>query len=479
MSIWVKLGTSRSSVGLAVAAIALVSSCAMPASAQCELDKMLPPDRMEDEWFGYSVAVDETYLVVGAPRDSAAYLFELVDSEAVLVRTLVPDDGVVGDQFGWAVDMEGDLIVVGADEAEQEGVVIGGVYIYHRDAGDGWGQVAKLVPSDDQVFRFGQALAISGDTVVGGAPASVPEGGRENSGTAHIFQHAPGDPTTWLEVAALHTPHANEVDNDFGAAVDIDGDTVIVGDHREAMGGLTQAGAAYIFERHHGGEDMWGEVTKLVAEDASFAAGYGASVSIHGNTAIIGSPRDDNIFWAESGSVYLVERDQGGPDNWGELQKIIVADIKSASGLGRSVTIYGDTALVGACDTPDSLGSVFVLRRPAAAVGEWTIAERLFASDAMAGDEFGFSVALDTDFAIMGAVRDDKKFEDSGSAYVFDVRLGDIDGDCLVGPHDLILMLGAWGDCPAPENCHNCHMDLDGDCTVGTLDLIILLGNWG
>ena len=299
-------------------------------------------------------------------------------------------------------------------------------------------------------------------------------------GSAHVFQHEPGDPSTWMEVARLDESFLDEVDHEFGAAVDIDDDTAIVGDWREQVGLDVQAGAVYIFERHHGGEDSWGEVKKITADPPVNTGKLGASVSIHGNTVIVGSPGDDNIFYQASGSAYIFERDHGGEDNWGELQKLIASDISSSDSFGISVAIHGDRAVVGARGNSDDgveSGSAYIWRRSGA--DAWSEVEKLTASDAAAGDLFGFSVALDEDLALIGASRDDENFKDSGSAYVFDVRLGDIDGDCTVGPHDLILMLGAWGDCPVLENCHNCHMDLDGDCTVATSDLIILLGNWG
>ncbi len=474
------------------AAIALVSCCATPASAQCELDKLLPPNRdaSEDVQFAYSVAIDGSYLLVGMPGADviaagagAAGLFGLTNGEARLVLSLYADDGGVGDEFGWAVAIDGDLIVVGAPDAHHRGVETGAVYVFHRDEGgpDAWGQTAKLVASNAaESDRFGSAVSICGDTIVVGACDAEPPGGDSPSGTAHVFQHRPGDPSSWLEIASLNGTDANQVDNDFGDAVDIDGDTVIVGDWREQVGLDVQAGSAYIFERHHGGQDNWGEVKKITADPSVHTGQLGSSVSIHGNTVTLGSPGDDNIFYQASGSAYIFERDHGGEDNWGELQKLTASDMSVGDVFGRSVAIHGDRAIVGASGNSDDgleSGSAYIFKRSGADV--WSEVEKLTASDAAADDWFGFSVDLDADRALIGAVVDDEDFKDSGSAYVFDVGLGDIDGDCIVGPHDLILMLGAWGDCPAPENCHNCHLDLDGDCTIGTSDLIILLGNWG
>ena len=478
-------------VGLVCAAFS--ASCYTPVtSGQCELDKLLPPvrDRTESGDFGHEVAIDGPYLLVGmrmadfvAANAGAAYLFEMIDDEARLVRSLFAEDGGVNDEFGSAVAIDGDLIVIGAWEAEHRGVPTGAVYVFRRDEGgaDAWGLAVKLVANDGGAFyRFGSAVGISGDTiVVGSEQAFPPDGGNFPVGSAYVFQHQPGDPSTWFEIARLDgSPGGN--DHAFGAAVGIDGDTVIVGDWREHVGLDVQAGAIYIFERHHGGQDNWGEVKKITADPPVNTGKLGVSVAIHGSTLIAGSSGDDNIFYQASGSAYIFERDLGGEDNWGELQKLIASDISSGDSFGISVAIHGDRAVVGARGNSDDgveSGSAYIFKR--AGVETWSEVEKLTASDAAAGDLFGFAVALDEDLALIGAVGDDQDFKDSGSAYVFDVRLGDIDGDCTVGPHDLILMLGAWGDCPVLENCFNCHIDLDGDCTVATSDLIILLGNWG
>ncbi len=446
----------------------------MAASGQCELDKLLPPDRLENGDFGVSVALDGSYLLVGMRQflfggTGAAYLFELVDDEAMLVGSLFADDGGPGHDFGRAVDIDGDLIVVGAPLAEHRGVQTGAAYVFHRDEGgaDAWGQTAKLVASDGgAIYLFGSAVSICGDTVVVGSRYAHAPGGDSNFGAAYVFQHEPGDPSTWVEVARLDGTFRDGSTHEFGAAVDIDDDTVIVGDWRQHVKLQLNAGAVYIFERHHGGQDNWGEVKKITADPPVNQGDFGSSVSIHGDTAIGGSPGDN--------SAYTLQRDHG---EWGEAQKLTAL----VSGtFGGSVSIHGDRAIVGAksdSDDGSESGSAYIFRR--SGVDTWSEAEKLTASDAEADDWFGWSVAINEDLALISAMRDDEDFKDSGSAYVFDIPLGDIDGDCIVGPHDLILMLGAWGDCPAPENCHNCHIDLDGDCTIGTSDLLILLGNWG
>lgn len=83
----------------------------------------------------------------------------------------------------------------------------------------------------------------------------------------------------------------------------------------------------------------------------------------------------------------------------------------------------------------------------------------------MAGDGFQFHTSVgDQMFRLYG--------EPAGGGGI----PGDIDGDGTVGTSDLVLLLGAWGEC---DDCADCPEDLDDDCSVGTTDLLTLLGNWG
>jgi len=144
----------------------------------------------------------------------------------------------------------------------------------------------------------------------------------------------------------------------FGSSVSISGDYAIVGayneDHDASGGnGLSNAGSAYIYYRNEGGTDNWGEVTKIVASDRAADDFFGVSVSINGDYAIVGA------FWEDqdasggntltnSGSAYILYRNEGGTDNWGEVTKIVASDRAVDDLFGISVSINGAYAIVGA-----------------------------------------------------------------------------------------------------------------------------------
>jgi cysteine-rich repeat protein len=130
----------------------------------------------------------------------------------------------------------------------------------------------------------------------------------------------------------------------FGFSVSISGDTVVVGALRDDIGPNADQGSAYVFERNMGGADMWGEVKKLSASDGAADDRFGISVSISGDTVVVGAVGDDSF----RGSAYVFERNMGGADMWGEVKKLSASDGAAGDLFGFSVSISGDTVVVGA-----------------------------------------------------------------------------------------------------------------------------------
>ncbi len=207
------------------------------------------------------------------------------------------------------------------------------------------------------------------------------------------------------------------------------------------------------------------EEAKLTASDAAVSDGFGSSVSISGDRAVVGA-RVDNDAGSLSGSAYVFRRDDGGTpavpsdDVWVEEAKLTASDAAAYDEFGSSVSISGDRAVVGAYRNDDAgslSGSAYVFRRddngtpsdPSDDV--WAEEVKLTASDAAADDRFGSSVSISGDRAVVGAYRNDDAGPFSGSAYVFSTAVYDPDGD---------------GD-DVPNSCDPCPFDnpddTDGD----------------
>ena len=196
------------------------------------------------------------------------------------VKELTASDGVEDDEFGGcggfnlSVAIDGDTLAVGACEHAS---FAGAVYIFERNepVADNWGEVKKLTPSDPAA-QFFHTVAISGDTIVAGAPAPAP-------GAAYIFERDQGGSDNWGEVKKIV---AGDLvgSAQFGTSVGISGSNAVVSAH-----GIGN-GAAYVFQRDLGGANNWGEAAKLVGSDAVGELGFALSVGISGGVQVAGHP---------------------------------------------------------------------------------------------------------------------------------------------------------------------------------------------
>jgi hypothetical protein len=200
-------------------------------------------------------------------------------------------------------------------------------------------------------------------------------------------------------------------DDYFGYSVSVSGDYAIVG-ARYNDDGATSSGSAYIFVRSG---TNWTQQAKLTASDAAEGDAFGISVSIDGDYAIVGANGNDDDG-SLSGSAYIFKRSGTA---WSQQDKLTASDANGADQFGSSVSIDGDYAIVGAQyddDDGTSSGSAYIFKWDGTS---WSEQEKLTASDAAAFDKFGYSVSIDGDYAIVGAHGNDDAGSLSGSAYIF------------------------------------------------------------
>jgi hypothetical protein len=221
------------------------------------------------------------------------------------------------------------------------GVLLSGIHSANATNTTPLTEVKTLLASDGQAGDlFARRVAIGGDIAIVGAPLKDNDG--DLAGAAYIFQRDLGGDGNWGEVTKLTASDVEPADT-FGYSVSVSGDIAIVGSPREGEGGAL-SGAAYIFQRDHGGTDSWGEVTKLIASDADSGDGFGWSVAVSEDTAIVGAWQEGN----GAGAAYIFGRHQGGEENWGEVRKLVASDAQPSDGFGKSVALSGDTAIAGA-----------------------------------------------------------------------------------------------------------------------------------
>ena len=318
---------------------------------------------------------------------------------------LLASDGAAEDVFGASVSISGDTALVSAHRDADKGSSSGSAYIFVRSVGE-WVQQAKLIASDGSFSDiFGYSVSLSGNTALVGAPQDNDDG--PDSGSAYVFVR---DVASWSQQAKLTAEDAAAADT-FGHSVSVCGDTAIVGAPSDGDDGPS-SGSAYIFVRD---DDEWSQQTKLTALDAEQSDLFGSSVSVSGDTALVGAYGHDNVGLF-SGSAYVFTRHDG---EWSQQAKLTPSDIEDYDFFGRSVSLSGDKATITSYQDDDrgpNSGSAYVFVRNS---GEWTQLAKVTASDGAASDYFGQSASISGDTVVVGADWDDDKGDRSGSAYVY------------------------------------------------------------
>ena len=376
---------------------------ATPAAAQILVQeaKLLSDDGAQTVGVGRSAAVSGDTAVVGA--DDAAFAFVNDGMGWAQQAKLIRDDGQATDSFGAAVAVSGDTAVVGAKWNDELANNAGAAYVFIRN-GTVWTQQAKLLPDDNTGWdEFGFSVAVSGGTAVIGAY-------RHNglAGAAYVFVRSG---TTWTQQAKL-VPDDNAGGNRFGYSVVLSGDIAVIGASWGDSEATDNTGAAYEFVR---AGTNWAQQAKLVPDDGVFGDTFGDSVSLSGDTIVIGNSEDDD-FGTSSGSAYVFNR---SGMNWTQQAKLLADDAAAFDFFGSSVAISGDRAVIGARwndGQGSSSGAAYEFVRNGT---NWIQRSRLLAVDVEANDFFGVSVALSGDTAIIGAPGDDDFSDGSGAAYVF------------------------------------------------------------
>jgi len=399
-----------------------------------QVRKVVAADDVSGNAFGLSLSISDDTAVIGArgtPNGSAvqqgaAYVFKQNSGGADnwgLVKKITAADGAAGDLFGWSVSLDGKTLVLGAPLDNSANLDQGSAYIFKTE-NDAWVEDAKPLPTGCSVDdAFGYSVSISGDTaVVGTLAADV--GANANQGTVYIFERNQGGPDTWGLVKTI-TSSDGAADDRFGTSVSVSANSVIVGAYRHAFGANQAQGAAYIFDRNQGGTNNWGEVKKLLASDGTAFDSFGLSVSISNDTALVGSYFHKVGANGLQGAAYVFERNAGGSNNWGESKILTASDGAVADEFGWSVAISNDTAVVGAINAKVGAnfqqGKAHVFERNRGGANNWGEAKRLVASDGAAVDDFGIRVAISGNTVVVGAFfHDVSGKENQGSAYVYE-----------------------------------------------------------
>lgn len=307
-------------------------------------------DEEAGDRFGFSVALDNDTLVIGSRSDDddglnsgSVYVYKRDDatSNFTFSQKLRASTGRARDQFGFAVDIENNFIVVGVRQDDENGTNSGSAEFFVRpDADSDFRFGSQILP--DTVVRgdqFGNAVKLSGNRLFVGARRD--NNVRTNAGAVYVFERS-GD--NWNLVQQI-LPSKPEDNGYFGFSIDVNGDRLVVG--QPARERQSRTGRVFIHERNEGGTNNWGVTERIDPENANGANLFGFSVSFSGNRIAVGAPRMSSGS-VVGGDVRVFDRNEGGTDNWGRTHLFHADDESGGDEFGFSTVIDGDRLFVGA-----------------------------------------------------------------------------------------------------------------------------------
>ena len=368
--------------------------------------------------FGRGIAIsgDTAFVAaLNAPAGGAVYVFERTQAGWSQVQQLNAIDSPDGANFGFSIAIDNDTAVIGADRTTltDDGLRHQGAAYIFRKGDDGlWTQMQMLTASDfGAEAQFGNAVAISGDTVLIGAFNSTIDD-NVYQGAAYVFTR---NGTTWTESQKLVADDGAGGD-DFGNAVALDGSRALVA-AQYGSGLSAQTGTVYEFENAAG---VWTQTAKLSADDGAFFDTFGYAIALAGDTALITAPYAQVGDNPGQGAVYVFDLAGGGQT---QTQKVAASDGAASDALGASIALDGDTMLVGASSALEYAGGAWLFSNVG---GTWGEVGRLSGSDEASGDNVGYAVALSGTTAILGApLQTIDGNSAQGAAYFFERPLSD------------------------------------------------------
>ncbi len=314
-------------------------------------DRLYASDAAAGDLFGHAVAIDGETVLVGARNDDlpgaanagSVYVFVREDGVWSQQAKLIASDFGYDDTFGECVALDGDTALIGAPFDDPPGREdVGAAYVFVR-VGGVWTEQARF-PGEAEYESFGGAVALSGDTAII-APLHLSTDGPP-PGKAQVFVRTAD---TWALQAQLTATGGSHEDH-FGTSLAMSGDTLIVGAHLDDLPGAINAGSASVFVRTAG---VWTQEALLVADDGAMNDFFGMAVAISGDTVIVGANGDDTPQGTNAGSAYVFTRDGG---SWTQRARLAAPDGAAFDVFGSAIALDGDTAFIASYSDDTSAG---------------------------------------------------------------------------------------------------------------------------
>jgi len=435
--------------------------------AQCPADYDIPLTT-SGGLSGTSVAIDGDIAVIGSPLGTGTdwasgmiLVYRLQNGTWIRDAELVANDIDAGDMMGVSVDVSGNRVIAGAWFEDHAGSNSGAAYIFENNNGK-WLQVAKLTANDaSPEDSFGRRVAIEGDTCIVTSPLDDDNGA--TSGSAYAYQYDPLD-STWYQSQKIIAKNGLPGDQ-FGLGLAMNGELLAIGSPWANDG----AGQIHIFDHMFG---KYTESQTLMDHTSEALDNFGFGLDISEDWLAVGSYHDADMGF-DAGSLFLFSRALDG--DWMPHEQIYPEGLNlEGEQFGVSVAIGESVMLVGhrfgiTEKVASGTTSIYDLED-----GSWSFRSHLYPSKPFHAGEFGWSVAIEGNHALIGA----PWTQPDGYAELFIGMtedcgcLADIDEDEVINVNDLLIIISEWGSTNSPA-------DISTNGIVDVSDLLIVIDNWG
>ncbi len=392
--------TVRSQTWVRVVLLAgmLVAVSGTTARGQCQTQKLTASDGSRQWSFAWSIATDGGWAVFGDPdrqSNGAIYLFNHDGQRWIEQSVHTASDGMSGDRLGTSVAVSGNTLVAGATGRPIHGG--GGALVFAWDGFDwlenGWIRAPGYIHSSSQ---FGHDVRTDGTVILVGSPQEG-ENSEQGFGAVHAFVW---DGQSWVHSQRM-TPSDRPGGARFGWSLALDRSRLAVGapSHPDSN---SARGAVYVFE---GSGGAWVEQTVLVPSEVTLNANFGAAIAIAGDRIVVGAPYDSTFSNDQSGSAFVFE---GGGSQWTEVQRIAPPQPENGGLFGSAVAISGETLVIGAQGTAAAYtftksGTEWVLADtliPSDGAAEFGLSAAISGNRSLVGSKDGAGLGAAYEFAL-------------------------------------------------------------------------------
>ena len=282
----------------------------------------------------------------------AVYLFNLDGNSPTQVQRLQASDGTQDDYFGHSVDLDSNLLVVGAIGDDQDGLQnSGSAYVFKRGTNGQYSEISKLLPEESQAgASFGQTVAVADQIIAVGAPnQKIMVNGNNVDGVGSVFlfkEDGAGNVSFTQEVQPLNPSNSSWIQ--FGLSISLEGNLLIVSapNTSQTPSGdwINSMGAAYLYIIQSDGKAEL--ASSIYSPNPRYDGRFGSSVSIEGDRLIISAPYEDSDNGSQSGVVYVYKVTSDGKVTLQE--RLTHPTGKASDEFGRSIGLAGQNILVGA-----------------------------------------------------------------------------------------------------------------------------------